>query len=85
MRQRNAGADQQLAGGLSVKVYGADAETLSQLGEKVVEMVNETEGFANATTGLGNGDSTINLHIDRDKVRSYGLTVARSISRSPPS
>ena len=67
----------QLANGLSVKVYGADAETLSQLGEKVVEMVNETEGFANATTGLGNGDSTINLHIDRDKVRSYGLTVAQ--------
>ena len=67
----------QLAGGLSVKVYGADAETLNQLGEKVVEMVNETEGFANATTGLGNGDSTINLHIDRDKVRSYGLTVAQ--------
>ena len=67
----------QLAGGLSVKVYGADAETLSQLGDKVVEMVNETEGFANATTGLGNGDSTINLHIDRDKVRSYGLTVAQ--------
>ena len=67
----------QLAGGLSVKVYGADAETLNQLGEKVVEMVNETEGFANATTGLGNGDSTINLHIDRDKVRAYGLTVAQ--------
>ena len=67
----------QLASGLSVKIYGADAETLSQLGEKVVEMVNETEGFANATTGLGNGDSTINLHIDRDKVRSYGLTVAQ--------
>ena len=67
----------QLAGGLSVKVYGADAETLNQLGDKVVEMVNETEGFANATTGLGNGDSTINLHIDRDKVRSYGLTVAQ--------
>ena len=67
----------QLASGLSVKVYGANAETLSQLGEKVVEMVNETEGFANATTGLGNGDSTINLHIDRDKVRSYGLTVAQ--------
>ena len=67
----------QLAGGLSVKVYGADAETLNQLGDKVVKMVNETEGFANATTGLGNGDSTINLHIDRDKVRSYGLTVAQ--------
>ena len=67
----------QLASGLSVKIYGADAETLSQLSEKVVNIVNDTEGFANATNGLGSGDATINLHIDRDKVRSYGLTVAQ--------
>ena len=67
----------QLASGLSVKIYGADAETLSQLSEKVVDIVNDTEGFANATNGLGSGDATIKLHIDRDKVRSYGLTVAQ--------
>ena len=67
----------QLASGLSVKIYGSDAETLSQLSEKVVDIVNDTEGFANATNGLGSGDATINLHIDRDKVRSYGLTVAQ--------
>ena len=67
----------QLASGLTVKIYGADAETLSQLSEKVVDIVNDTEGFANATNGLGSGDATINLQIDRDKVRSYGLTVAQ--------
>ena len=67
----------QLASGLSVKIYGSDAETLSQLSEKVVDIVNDTEGFANATNGLGSGDATINLQIDRDKVRSYGLTVAQ--------
>ena len=67
----------QLASGLSVKIYGADSETLSQLSEKVVDIVNNTEGFANATNGLGSGDATINLQIDRDKVRSYGLTVAQ--------
>ena len=67
----------QLANGLSVKIYGADADTLTKLSEKVVEMVNETEGFANATNGLGAGDSTIILKIDRDKVRAYGLTVAQ--------
>ena len=67
----------QLASGLSVKIYGADAETLSQLSEKVVDIVNDTEGFANATNGLGSGDATINLQIDRDKVRAYGLTVAQ--------
>ena len=67
----------QLASGLSVKIYGADSDTLTQLSEKVVEIVNDTKGFANATNGLGSGDATINLQIDRDKVRSYGLTVAQ--------
>ena len=67
----------QLASGLSVKIYGADADTLTKLSEKVVDIVNDTEGFANATNGLGAGDATINLQIDRDKVRAYGLTVAQ--------
>ena len=67
----------QLASCLSVKIYGADPDTMTQLSEKVVEIVNDTEGFANATNGLGSGDATINLQIDRDKVRSYGLTVAQ--------
>ena len=67
----------QLASGLSVKIYGADPDTMTQLSEKVVEIVNDTEGFANATNGLGSGDATINLQIDRDKGRSYGLTVAQ--------
>ena len=67
----------QLASGLSVKVYGPDSETITQLSEKVVEIVNSTEGFANATNGLGSGDATINLQIDRDKVRACGLTVAQ--------
>ena len=67
----------QLASGLSVKIYGADANTLTKLSEKVVDIVNDTEGFANATNGLGAGDATINLQIDRDKVRAYGLTVAQ--------
>ena len=67
----------QLASGLSVKVYGPDSETITQLSEKVVEIVNSTEGFANATNGLGSGDATINLQIDREKVRACGLTVAQ--------
>ena len=67
----------QLSTGLSIKIYGADADTLTALSEKVVDIVNNTEGFQNATNGLGAGDSTIILQVDRDKVRSYGLTVAQ--------
>ena len=67
----------QLDTGLTVKVYGPDPETLQQVSEKVVDIVNSVDGYANATNGLGSGDATINLQIDRDKVRSYGLTVAQ--------
>ena len=67
----------QLASGLSIKIYGADETTLTRLSEKIVDLVNNTEGFANATNGLGAGDSTIILKIDRDKVRANGLTVAQ--------
>ena len=67
----------QLSSGLKIKIYGTDTETMTKLSEKIVEMVNDTEGFTNATNGLGAGDSTIILKVDRDKVRSYGLTVAQ--------
>ena len=66
----------QLSSGLSIKIYGSDVNTLTALSEKVVDIVNSTPGFANATNGLGAGDSTIILKVDRDKVRAYGLTVA---------
>ena len=67
----------QLSTGLTIKIYGTDAETLTALSEKVVDIVNNTDGFQNATNGLGAGDSTIILQVDRDKVRAYGLTVAQ--------
>ena len=67
----------QLDMGLTVQISGNDIDTMTVLSEKVVDMVNEMDGFTNATNGLGSGDATINLQIDRDKVRSYGLTVAQ--------
>jgi len=67
----------QLSTGLTIKIYGTDAETLTALSEKVVDIVNSTDGFQNATNGLGAGDSTIILQVNRDKVRANGLTVAQ--------
>src|SRR5699024_11672345 len=62
-----------LGSGLSVTIYGNDFDTLDSLSEQVIEMIDGTEGFANATTGLGAGDQTIELHIDKDKARAAGL------------
>ena len=67
-----------LGSGLSVTVYGPDLDTLTALSEDVIEMIDGTEGFANASTGLGAGDATIELHIDKDKARAAGLTVAQA-------
>ena len=67
-----------LGSGLSVTIYGNDFDTLESLSADVIEMIDGTEGFANATTGLGAGDQTIELHIDKDKARAAGLTVAQA-------
>ena len=74
---RNDDLTSQLSTGLTIKIYGTDAETLTALSEKVVDIVNSTDGFQNATNSLGAGDSTIILQVDRDKVRANGLTVAQ--------
>ena len=67
-----------MGGGLSLNVYGKDLNTVTQVTEDLVELVNSVEGFANATNGLEeNGDQTIQLKIDRDKAMTYGLTVAQ--------
>ncbi len=42
----------QLSTGLSIKIYGTDAETLTALSEKVVDIVNNTEGFPTPPTAL---------------------------------
>ncbi len=66
-----------LGSGLTVNIYGSDLDTLEALSQEVIELVNGTEGFANATNGLGEGDPTIELHIDKDKAAAAGLTVAQ--------
>jgi multidrug efflux pump subunit AcrB len=66
-----------LGSGLSLRLYGTDLDTLKELSERVMEVVNATEGFTNATNGQGDGDATLELHIDKDKAAAAGLTVAQ--------
>ena len=51
-----------LGSGLTVNVYGPDITTLTELSEKVVELVNSTEGFEDATNGLGEGGRVISSY-----------------------
>lgn len=66
-----------LGSGLTVNIYGSDLDTLEALSQEIIELVNDTEGFTGADNGLGEGDPTIELHIDKDKAAAAGLTVAQ--------
>ena len=66
-----------LGSGLSVNIYGSDLEVLRTLSDRVISIVNEQEGYQEATSNFTDGDETIQLLIDKDKAMSKGLTVAQ--------
>lgn len=66
-----------LGSGLSINIYGNDLETLRQLSDEVIAIVDAHEGYTDASSGFTNGDATIQLLIDKDKAMAKGLTVAQ--------
>ena len=65
------------ASGMSVEIRGRSLETMTQIADDVIEMLNSTEGLANATDGQEDGSVQLNLSIDRDAAMRSGLTVAQ--------
>ena len=65
------------ASGMSVEIRGRSLETMTQIADDVIEMLNSTEGLANATDGQVDGGVQLNLSIDRDAAMRSGLTVAQ--------
>ncbi|MBQ7858789.1 MAG: efflux RND transporter permease subunit, partial [Faecalibacterium sp.] len=66
-----------LGSGLSLSIYGQDMDTLLEISEDVIEIVESVEGFTNASNGIEEGDPTVHLVIDRDAAMAKGLTVAQ--------
>ncbi len=66
-----------LASGLEIDIYGEDSDELLDVSEDVMEIVSEVKGFTNVTNGQEDGDTTIELTIDKDKAMAQGLTVAQ--------
>lgn len=63
--------------GLSINVYGSQLDKLEEFSTEVADIVSGIEGFENVSTGVGEGEATLHLVIDKDKAMSYGLTVAQ--------
>ena len=65
------------SGGLTLEIYGLEQDRLKEIAAHVKELIEGVKGFTNVTDGSEDGEPTLQLHIDRDKAMSYGLTVAQ--------
>ena len=66
-----------LGSGLSVKIFGDDLETLKNISDEIIQLVEQVEGYQNIKSSFSNDDQTIHLVIDKDKAMAKGLTVAQ--------
>ena len=69
-----------LSSGLSVDLRGRDLDDLIQASEDVMAIVENIEGFTDVSNGQEEGDTIVQLNIDKDKAMGYGLTVAQIYS-----
>ncbi len=63
--------------GLSINIYGAEEEKLTEISESVMEEVRKLDGFEEISNGSENDQKALHLNIDKNKAMSYGLTVAQ--------
>ena len=63
--------------GMSIEIRGRSLETLTEIADDVIEMLDSTEGLANATDGQEDGGVQLNLAVNRDAAMRCGLTVAQ--------
>ncbi len=62
---------------LTINIYGKDIDKLNTISADVISLTNTVQGFSDATSSIQDGDSSLVLHIDKDKAMSYGLTTAQ--------
>ncbi len=65
------------ASGLSITIEGSDLDVLAELGETVAELIADVEGYGAVYNGVGEGEATLQLDIDKDKAMEYGFTVVQ--------
>lgn len=66
-----------MGSGLSINVYGSDLNTLTDITEDIMEIVDTIEGFTNISNGQEEPDQVIHLILNRDAAMKQGLTAAQ--------
>ncbi len=65
------------ASGLTITIEGSDLDTLAEVGETVAALIADVEGYDTIYNGVGEGEATLQLDIDKDKAMEYGFTVVQ--------
>ncbi len=69
--------DEMLGSGLQVDIHGEDLDTLKNISEEFMGMLEKVEGFTNISNGQEEADEEIHLNIDKDQSMRLGLTGAQ--------
>lgn len=63
--------------GISVSVKGADLERLKSISNEVAKILEQTEGTAEVSNGIGDTNLETRITVDKTKAIEHGLTVAQ--------
>lgn len=66
--------------GAQVDIYGEDLDTRLAIGDDVMKMLGEIEGFSDISNGQEKSDKVVYLTVDKDAAMRCGLTVAQIYS-----
>lgn len=69
--------DEMLGSGLELDIGGSDLDTLLDVSEDIMGMLEQVEGFTNISNGQEEADEEIHLNIDKDASMRLGLTGAQ--------
>ncbi len=59
-----------------VKIWSADTDSLSLATEQIERIVSNTDNTRNVSSSLSNDGTEIEIHVDRKKAQTYGLSTA---------
>jgi len=65
---------------IQIAINGEDQETIRSIADQVIWTISSIEGVYNPTTSASNGNSELNIVVDRERAARYGLTYQQIIS-----
>lgn len=68
---------QYLSSGISINIYGDDTDTLMQISDDIMGIMEGVPGITNISNGLEEGTKAVHLVINKDKAAKKGLNVAQ--------